>query len=115
MYSINGTKIQLTRGDTLKVQISLTQGGEPYTPQSGDSILFAVKSKLNAPQPEYVDTNPLISKSVDTESMILTLVPNDTKQLSFGQYRYDIQVTLADGTVDTVINNALLEIIPEVA
>ena len=115
MYSIKGTTIYLTRGDTLKVQLALTQGGEPYVLQQGDSILFAVKSKLNTQGTAYVEKLPLITKAIDTSTMILTLVPTDTEKLPFGVYHYDIQVTFNDGGVDTVINNAILEIVPEVA
>lgn len=115
MYSITGTNIKLTRGDTLVATLSLVREGEPYVPAEGDTILFAVKSKLNPYKTAYVEGQPLVSKAISTETMTLSLAPADTSSLPFGTYHYDIQVTFADGSVDTVINNAILEIVPEVA
>ena len=38
-YSVSGTTITLTRGDTFKAQISITdRNGDPYVPQEGDSV-----------------------------------------------------------------------------
>jgi uncharacterized membrane protein YkoI len=46
--------------------------------------------------------------------MILTIEPEDTQDLDFGTYVYDIQITLADGTVDTFIADAKFNIGVEV-
>ena len=46
--------------------------------------------------------------------MTLKLEPEDTKGLKFGSYYYDVEVTLSDGRVDTVINNAPFIVLPEV-
>lgn len=114
-YSIKGTDITMTRGDTLKATITLTLNGEKYTPASGDSIRFAVKHQTKtADKSEYADASPLITKDIPTNTMTLTLSPSDTKSLGFGKYVYDIQVTFADGTVDTVIPEALFKLTPEV-
>lgn len=115
MYSVKGTTIKLTRGDTLVVKLTLTKDGEAYELAEGDTVLFAVKSRLNPGNTAYVERDPLISKAIDTETMTLKLNPEDTSGLPFGRYVYDIQVTFADGAVDTVINNATIEIMPEVA
>ena len=49
MYRVDGTRIQMTRGDTFLATISITQGDEPYTPAAGDVITFALKHvKKNA-------------------------------------------------------------------
>lgn len=37
--------IELTRGDTLSLQLELTKNGEPYAPEEGDSIRFAIWNK----------------------------------------------------------------------
>lgn len=117
MFSIIGNTIKLTRGDSFAAEFWLKykQTGEAYEPQAGDSILFAVKSKLNAARTEYIEEDPLIQKTISINDMTLRLAPEDTKELPFGSYFYDIEVTLADGTVDTVINNATFLLVPEVA
>ena len=115
MFTISGTTIKLTRGDTFSAELALTKNGAVYTPVNGDSILFAVKTKLNANRTKYMEEQPIICKEIPIDTMILTLSPSDTADLPFGSYSYDIQVTLADGQVDTVINNAAFVIAPEVA
>ena len=105
----------MTRGDTLAVQVGIMQGSEPYTPQEGDSVRFALKSpKMNGKRTEYSDPEPLLQKNIPTDTLLLTLDPEDTKPLGFGSYVYDIQLTYADGSVDTFITEATLTLTPEV-
>ena len=81
-YSVSGTTITLTRGDTFVALISITkQDGTPYVPNDGDKVRFAMKAK-------YEDPEPLVVK--------------------------DIQITKADGTVDTFITKATIKITEEV-
>lgn len=115
MTKVNGTTITMTRGDTLRVQVGIERDGDPYTPVSGDAVAFYLKhSAMNGKRTAYKDADPLVSKDVPIQTMILTLDPADTKELEFGQYVYDLQITFENGTVDTFINNASLEIVPEV-
>lgn len=114
MYSINGTTISLTRGDTLLVQVGMTRDGTAYTPVEGDSVRFALKSGLNATGKEFKESDPLILKPIPIETMILRLDPEDTKGLSFGNYRYDIEITFANGDVDTFITDSTFKLTPEV-
>ena len=104
-FSVNKrNEIKLTRGDTLRVSVSITKGKEPYTPQDGEVVRFALKPPtLNAKKSEYIQPDPLILKTIPNDTMLLVLEPNDTKQLGFGEYEYDIEITLLDGTVDTFI------------
>ena len=107
-YSIKGTSITLTRGDTLKIQISISKpDGEPYIPDPADVIRFAVKK-------DYNDETPLILKVVPNDTLILTLDPSDTKPLAFGKYVYDIQLTNGAGEVDTFITKAQFILTEEV-
>lgn len=114
-YSINGTDISMTRGDTLKVTIALTKDGEEYTPIEGDVIRFAVKSpKMFCDKGEYVDAEPRILKEVPIDTMTLVLDPEDTKNMEFGTYVYDMEITFTDGTVDTFITESKFRLKPEV-
>lgn len=113
--SISGTSISLTRGDTLKVKIDILKDNEPYTPVVGDSVRFALKHPtMNSKKTAYKDTEPLIIKNIPIQTMILKLDPEDTKELDFDTYVYDIQITFEDGTVDTFITEAKFIITPEV-
>ncbi len=115
MTNVNGTTITMTRGDTLRVQISIQRDEETYNPVAGDSVAFYLKhNSMDSKKTAYTDPAPLITKSVPIESMVLTLDPEDTKTLDFGKYVYDLQITFENGTVDTFINNAPFIIVPEV-
>lgn len=115
MTEITGTTIRMTRGDTLSVQVEIEKDDGTYTPAAGDSVHFYLKhDAMNSKKTAYKDEDPLVSKEVPIETMILTLAPADTKTLEFGAYVYDLQITFSNGAVDTFINNAKLEIIPEV-
>ena len=46
--------------------------------------------------------------------MLLTLDPEDTKDLGFGHYHYDIQLIRRNGDVTTFVEDKTLEITGEV-
>ena len=97
MVRINGNTITITRGDTLDATLELFTGdGAPYEAQEGDSIRFALKRR-------YSDKDVLLLKDIPTATMRLRLESEETRQLkpAWAPYVYDIQLTAADGTVDT--------------
>lgn len=98
-YNVNNTtkEIELTRGDTLKVKIDVLINGEAYIPRPEDSLRFAMKTAYNA-------SKLLIHKDIPIDTCILHLEPQDTKKLRFGDYVYDIQITFANGDVNTFIS-----------
>ena len=116
MYRIvNGTDILLTRGDTFECDITIYDGDEAYSPAVGDVIKFYLKhAKMNPQRTGYAETSPLITKTIDNSTLKLHLDPTDTASLGFGAYVYDIELTKADTSVDTFINNANFVLIPEV-
>lgn len=88
-YSIKGTDITLTRGDSLFLQLKLTKNGESYTPEQGSTIRFAMKAKYTDP-----DEKVVLIKQVPIDTMILQLKPQDTKNLPMKKtYVYDIELT----------------------
>ena len=107
-YSITGTTITLTRGDTFEALVSATKkDGTPYIPVEGDVIRFAMKET-------YDDARPLLVTEIPINTMMLMLEPSDTAELNFGKYVYDIQLTKANGKVDTFITKATLKLSEEV-
>ena len=108
MVKLQGTTITMTRGDTARIQISITDiDGSEYVPAYGDSVRFAAKKS-------YYDDAPVILKNIPTNTLLLTLEPEDTKPLQFGRYVYDIELTQRDGTVNTFIAKASLVLEEEV-
>lgn len=107
-YSISGTTITLTRGDSFMAQVSIAdKDGNPYVPTEGDSVRFAMKAKCTDPK-------PLLVKDIPIDTLKLVLNPEDTKELAFGNYVYDIQLTKATGEVDTFITTSKIKITEEV-
>ena len=92
-----------------------TRAGQDYVPEEGDSVRFALKSqKMRQGGADFADAKPLILKSIPTDTLLLQIEPNDTKHLAFGEYAYDIELTHANGDVDTFIEDAVFKITREV-
>lgn len=92
--------ISITRGDSATFIVSMKKDGVVVPFEAGDKVYFTVKTSVNTAQ-------KLIQKIItefteDGEAMIYIL-PEDTKQLEFKQYVYDVQLTAADGSVTTFI------------
>ena len=96
MYSITGTNITLTRGDSFYCQITMKEGEQTYTPGEGDVVRFALKKS-------YSDMATLIKKELDNSTLLLYIAPDDTKEMAYGEYVYDIELTKSNGDVDTFI------------
>ena len=106
----------MTRGDTLTATLTLERNGSTYTPVSGDVIRFALKhTDMTAGNKDYKDTTPLLTKTISNDTMQLVIEPDDTKELAFGNYVYDMQITFANGDVDTFITPSSFVLKPEVA
>ena len=114
MYTIENNNISLTRGDTLIVQINIKQDGSDYIPDPGDIIYFALKhNTMDSKRERYLDKEPLILKMIPNDTLILRLESVETKNLAFGRYVYEIELTKEDGTVDTFISG-IFTLTPEV-
>ena len=75
--------IKLTRGDSAKFELTLTDSeGETYD-YSNDTVKFGVKRSA-------FDENCVIEK--DVVDGVITLEPADTESMEFGDYLYSIEV-----------------------
>lgn len=98
--------INLTRGDTLTLEVTITDGNnEPYELQDGDKLTFTVKKSV------FTEEILIQKEIVDG---IFTISHDDTKDLSYGKYKYDVQLNCANGDVFTVIKPSNLNILEEV-
>lgn len=120
MLKINGTTITMTRGDTARIEVQMQyENDTPYMAYYGDVIRFTVKKN-------YDDSRPLIVKDImarqdDSEdaltivdSVELHIAPEDTRDLPYGQYKYDIQLLRVNGDIDTFIDRGTLILTEEV-
>jgi len=107
-YSVKKTTINLTRGDTFHANIVMHDSeGNPYYPVEGETIRFAMKK-------DYSDAEPLLVIDVPIETMELIISSEDTKNLPFGSYVWDMQITRVNGDIDTFITKASLVLTEEV-
>ena len=99
----------------MRLKVGILQDGEPYTPETGDQVRFAMRENVltTSTYKEWKDAY-VLTKNIPTDTLILELEPDDTKDLGFGTYVYDIEITFADGTVDTFITKAQLKLTEEV-
>lgn len=106
---VSGTTIIATRGDTIEVYVPMRyRDGTEYIPAEGDSVRFAMKK-------DYDDPEPILTINIPTDTLLLKINPEDTKNLPQpSKYVYDIQLTTANGKVDTFIDKATFKLSEEV-
>ena len=90
----------MIRGDSEAIKVSCrNESGVDIPLVEGDIVYFTVKRSTN--------TEEKILQKIVTEFTegvaLITIFPEDTKELKTGIYYYDIQLTRADGTVKTII------------
>lgn len=88
------SQFQMTRGDTETLKITVFRDDEEYTLQEGDKLVFTLK------QNTYTKNILLQKLFVDNE---IRIEHEDTKDLNYGTYYFDVQLTFANGDVQTVI------------
>ena len=110
MLYIEGTDIRLTRGDTAYLQVPI-QNILPdgtvaeYALANDDELTMTVRAKYDS---EVCFQKVL--RGVNT----FHIVPEDTNGCAFGKYKYDVQLTMANGDVYTVIEPSCFQVLPEV-
>ena len=101
--------IHLTRGVTARfslVRIVNSVTKTNYTPTPEDTVTMTVKKTVLDAAPRVQLTSP--------GGEVLHIKPEDTKEMAFGKYVYDIQITMADGDVYTIIPPATFDLQKEV-
>lgn len=109
MVKIKDNAITLTQGDSLTLTVTLTKDDIAFTPEEGDVVRFALAKKFKG---EY-GYSLLLEKTVPNDTLEFTLTAVETEKLPIGVYNYDLELTYADGNVDTFISSTF-EIVGEV-
>ncbi len=101
--------IHIPRGDSGYFEVRRVKEGEVFPFETGDALTFTVKRKIE-------DPDPVIQKTAELLNGIarFSLLPSDTKPLSFGKYFFDIQSVYSDGNVDTLVGPASFVVLEEV-
>lgn len=97
MLAITKDAIHLTRGDNADIIVTIRDlNGDIYELQTGDKLVFTMKINCNT-------EDVIIHKDITSDS-IISILHNDTKDLPYGTYKFDVQLTTAGGYVYTVID-----------
>lgn len=106
---VNNNIITVTKGDTINLELKImAPDGFLYQPCEDDTIRFVMKKYYN-------DADPLIEKVIPFDDLTLRIEASETKVLEADiNYFYDVELTLSDGTVDTIIPSGILKIKKEV-
>ncbi|HZJ99386.1 MAG TPA: hypothetical protein VFC79_05245 [Tissierellaceae bacterium] len=97
---IQGTNISMIRGDTQSIIISVKdKDGNKVPLITGDMIYLTVKQSINT---EKKVLQKVVTQFEDGNA-IIEITPDDTKDIPFRTYVYDIQLNRVDGTVSTII------------
>ena len=97
--------IDLVRGDTLMLTLNLKkkETEEEYIPEDGDQIIFTLRKNYKGLNNDEI----LLQKFVDIyTSLLLEIEPEDTNNLEYGSYKYDIEFDSWDGKIDTVLQGS---------
>lgn len=103
---MDNINIEFTRGDTFKKKVLTHKNDEDYIPSEGDTIVFAAKKS-------YTENQVAVEINVPADTGILEIRPENTKQLKYGVYVYEVELTTADGEVHTIIKGRMT-LLPEV-
>lgn len=112
MFSINGTQINLTRGDTARFNVDIVdENGSPFTFSIGDRLTLTVKKTTTDPNVLFQIVN---EKDATNSIEVFHIEPSHTSPMDFGSYKYDIQLTLVSGDNYTIIPPSTILITEEV-
>ena len=108
LYLLSDKTIKLTRGDTARFAVSIVNGvtDDDYILAALDELVLTVKRSVK-------DEIPLFQKNI-TGSNVFHIEPVDTAELTFGKYKYDIQLNKENGDVHTIVEPSCFEVLPEV-
>lgn len=90
---IRGKDIFMTRGDSESIGVHLNG----YTLAEGDKVEMTVRQSLRG----EVLLHKTVTEFQDNTALI-SILPEDTSELEFGSYVYDIQLTFG-GSVKTIV------------
>ena len=97
---IQGTNISMIRGDSEAIKVSCRdESGVDIPLVEGDIVYFTVKRSTYT---EEKILQKIVTEFTDGVALI-TIFPEDTRELKPGAYYYDIQLNRANGQVKAII------------
>lgn len=107
MFYIEGTDIFLTRGDTAYLHVEIKdEKGSTYSLKDTDILTLTVRKQPNETK--------VYLKSVGDRNGNFILLPKDTENMYFGEYKYDIQLFINEEEIYTIIPVSSFNVLEEV-
>ena len=97
---VNGTNLTMIRGDSESITLLLKKDGEIIPFNQGDTVYFTVKQ---SPNTDKIMMQKIITTFDEDGSCTIEINPDDTKNFSFRDYVYDIQLNDSNGRVTTIV------------
>lgn len=108
---IQGHSMKMTRGDTEALTVTLTsENGVNIPLVEEDLVIFTVKETPTS----ITNAIQIIVNTFENGKAIISILPEHTSNLRFGDYRYDIELRRADKTVRTIIPDSKFTIGAEI-
>ena len=97
---IRKNEMTMIRGDSESITISvINEDGTESLLEHGDTIYFTVKKQVGVEKKAIQKVITIFPNN----TAIIDIEPEDTNDLPFGEYVYDVQLSKANGKVITVI------------
>lgn len=108
---VNGTDLAMIRGDSESITLSLKDGETVISFVPGDTVYFTVKRSAIV---DDIALQKIVTEFNEDGNCIIEISPDDTKNLEFRRYVYDIQLNRFDGTVTTIVPCSKFVVLKEV-
>ena len=90
---VNGTNLSMTRGDSESISVTISG----YDIQPGDFLEMTVRKRTASPVVLYKKVTEFSENKA-----VISITPEETNDLSIGDYVYDLQLTFG-GAVKTIV------------
>lgn len=109
---VTGTKIEMTRGDSESFSVGARNKSDKNQVAlvSGDVIKFTVRKKVDSEKLISIEVTDFINGRA-----YINIHPNDTKDLDFGKYVYDVELSRGEDYVKTIIKFSQFVLLEEVS
>lgn len=88
-------KLEITRGTTMSFILTIqNDDGTLYRLKSGEKLIFGVK--LDPERGDYLIKKIITEENIQDQGYLISLKPEDTQNMDFKDYRYDIGLQTND-------------------
>lgn len=107
MFVDGTTDFEMTRGDNESIKVSLKN----YQLSNGDVVRLTVRK---SPRSQEITLQKVVTEFDDNGKAIIKIAPEDTADLPWGMYFYDIEITFKTGIKKTFVRPSMFRILWEV-